>query len=51
MNDILEEDETLDALRLAAIKMPNRNGFILPDPRPDIKKDGLYERLQNRNRS
>jgi|TARA_B110000967_G_scaffold191708_1_gene217652 hypothetical protein len=38
MNDILEEDETLDALRLAAIKMPNRNGFILPDPRPDIKK-------------
>ena len=25
MNDILEEDETLDALRLAAIKMPNRN--------------------------
>jgi len=28
----------LDALRLAAIKMPNRKSFILPDPRPDIKK-------------
>ena len=38
MNYILEEDATMDALRLAAIKMPNRNGFISPDPRPDIKK-------------
>jgi cytochrome c len=38
MNDILKEEATLNAKSLASIKMPNRNGFVLPDPRPDIKK-------------
>ena len=38
MNDILKEEATLNAKSLASVKMPNRNGFVLPDPRPDIKK-------------
>jgi cytochrome c len=38
LNDILKEEATLNAKSLTTAKMPNRNGFILPDPRPDIKK-------------
>jgi cytochrome c len=37
LNGLVPEDTTLDAKSLAAIKMPNRNGFI-PDPRPDIRE-------------
>lgn len=35
MNDLVKEDTTLDAKSLAAIKMPNRDGFV-GDPRPDV---------------
>ena len=48
MNDILEEDATLDAQSLAAIKMPNRNGFVLPDPRPDVKKTACMKDCKTR---
>lgn len=43
MNDIVEEDAVLDAQSLAAIEMPNRHGFILPDPRPDVKRTACME--------
>lgn len=33
--DLVEEDQMVDAQSLAAIEMPNREGFI-PDPRPDV---------------
>jgi hypothetical protein len=33
-NDVIEEDEVLDAQSLPKIEMPNRNGFALP---PDWK--------------
>jgi len=36
MNEIIEEDFTLSDENIGKIKMPNRNGFLLPDPRPDI---------------
>jgi cytochrome c len=36
LNGLLPADATLDAKTLAAIKMPNRNGFGV-DPRPDVK--------------
>tara|TARA_B100000579_G_scaffold102240_1_gene81385 strand:+ start:590 stop:1234 length:645 start_codon:yes stop_codon:yes gene_type:complete len=36
MNEIIEEDFTLSDKNIGKIKMPNRNGFLLPDPRPDI---------------
>lgn len=34
-NDVIEDDATLDRDTLAAVEMPNRAGFLLPDPRPD----------------
>jgi cytochrome c len=37
LNDLLPADAVLDAKSLAAIKMPNRDGFIAGDPRPDVK--------------
>jgi mono/diheme cytochrome c family protein len=36
LNGLLPADATLDARRLGAIKMPNRNMFV-DDPRPDVK--------------
>jgi mono/diheme cytochrome c family protein len=36
LNGIVPADATLDAATLAAVRMPNRNGFV-PDPRPDVK--------------
>lgn len=36
MNGIVPDDATLDAKSLAAVRMPNRDGFV-PDPRPDTK--------------
>ena len=34
LNGIVEEDATMNADTLPQIKMPNRDGFIRPDPRP-----------------
>jgi cytochrome c len=34
LNGLVPENATLDAKSLAAVKMPNRNGFV-QDPRPD----------------
>ncbi len=39
LNDILPQDAQLDAASLAAISMPNRDGFITKDPRPDVKSE------------
>jgi len=43
MNDIVAEDAVLDAKSLAAVKMPNRDGFILPDPRPDVHRSACMK--------
>lgn len=37
LNGLVKEDARLDAKSLAAIKMPNRDGFV-PDPRPDVSQ-------------
>jgi cytochrome c len=37
LNDIVSENEVLNAKTLPKIRMPNRDGFI-SDPRPDIKR-------------
>lgn len=39
INDLLPADATLDAKTLGAIKMPNRDGFIVGDPRPDVRSE------------
>lgn len=36
INDLLPADATLDAEKLRAIRMPNRDGFVQGDPRPDV---------------
>ena len=35
LNDLVGEDDRVDATTLPRIEMPNRDGFV-PDPRPDI---------------
>ena len=34
-SEIIDIEERLDAQTLAAVEMPNRHGFLTPDPRPD----------------
>lgn len=36
LNELVDQNDTMDAKALAELKMPNRDGFI-PDPRPDVK--------------
>jgi S-disulfanyl-L-cysteine oxidoreductase SoxD len=36
LNNIVTQDAVLDATSLPKVEMPNRNGFIRPDPRPDV---------------
>jgi S-disulfanyl-L-cysteine oxidoreductase SoxD len=35
-NQIIDENEELNATSLPQVKMPNSNGFTSPDPRPDV---------------
>ena len=36
MNDIIDDDFVLSDQNIGLIKMPNQDGFLLPDPRPDV---------------
>ena len=36
MNEIIDEDFVLNDKNIGKIKMPNLEGFLMPDPRPDI---------------
>jgi S-disulfanyl-L-cysteine oxidoreductase SoxD len=36
LNNIVTEDTVLDAASLPRVRMPNRQGFTSPDPRPDV---------------
>ncbi len=42
MNGIVPDDATMDAKSLAAVRMPNRDGFV-PDPRPDVRAKACME--------
>ena len=37
MSDIVEDEFNLSHENIGTIKMPNRDGFFLPDPRPDAQ--------------
>lgn len=39
LNGIVDADTTLDQYSLAEIEMPNQDGFIRPDPRPDVSAE------------
>jgi len=47
LNGLVAQDAHLDAKSLAAIRMPNRDGFV-PDPRPDVQQQsGSSEKQAN----
>ena len=37
MNDIIEDDFDVSHENIGSIEMPNRDGFFMPDPRPDAQ--------------
>jgi cytochrome c len=37
MNDIIDDEYELNHKNIGAIKMPNHDGFLMPDPRPDAQ--------------
>jgi cytochrome c len=37
MNDIIEDDFDVSHGNIGTIEMPNRDGFFMPDPRPDAQ--------------
>ena len=45
LNDLVAEDAVLDAASLAAIEMPNKDGFIVDD-RPDAAATRCKENCQ-----
>ena len=46
-NDLLPADARLDAARLAAVRMPNRNGFDTGDPRPDVRNQACMQNCRD----
>ena len=38
MGDIIDEEFEITNKNIGAIEMPNRSGFFLPDPRPDVAR-------------
>ena len=44
LNDIVGDDFVADQDSLPKVKMPNRDGFIWKDPRPDTARHRLHER-------
>lgn len=46
LNGLVADGATLDAKSLAAIKMPNRDGFV-PDARPDVKNAACRSNCKN----
>ena len=43
MNDVIDDDFVLSDQNIGLIKMPNQDGFLLPDPRPDVSNiNGKY---------
>ena len=49
MNEIIDEDFVLNDKNIVKIKMPNVEGFLMPDPRPDIANVNGNPCMQNCN--
>ena len=49
MNEIIDEDFVLNDKNIGKIKMPNVEGFLIPDPRPDIANVNGNPCMQNCN--
>ena len=49
MNDIIEDDFDVSQENIGSIKMPNRDGFFMPDPRPDAQAVNVEPCMTNCN--
>ena len=49
MNDIIEDDFDLSQENIGSIEMPNRDGFFMPDPRPDAQAVNVEPCMTNCN--
>jgi mono/diheme cytochrome c family protein len=44
LNGIVRKDAVMNARTLPRVRMPNRNGFTSPDPRPDVPRPNVPRR-------
>ena len=49
MNDIIEDDFDVSHENISSIEMPNRDGFFMPDPRPDAQPVSAEPCMNNCN--
>ena len=49
MNDIIEDDFDVSHENIGSIEMPNRDGFLMPDPRPDAQPVSAEQCMNNCN--
>ena len=49
MNDIIEDDFDVSHENIGSIEMPNRDGFLMPDPRPDAQPVSAEPCMNNCN--
>ena len=49
MNDIIEDDFDVSHENIGTIEMPNRDGFFMPDPRPDAQAVNVEPCMTNCN--
>ena len=49
MNDIIEDDFDVSHENIGSIEMPNRDGFFMPDPRPDAQPFSAEPCMNNCN--
>ena len=49
MNDIIEDDFDVSQENIGSIEMPNRDGFFMPDPRPDAQPVSAEPCMNNCN--
>lgn len=47
MNDVIDEEFVVSNENIGTIEMPNRNGFFMPDPRPDAQLAGAEPCMKN----
>jgi len=48
MNDLIGPDTVMDQRSLPGVKMPNRNGFVSPDPRPDVHSKACMKNCKDK---
>jgi len=49
MNDVIEDDFDVSHENIGTIEMPNRDGFFMPDPRPDAQPVSAKPCMNNCN--